>query len=85
MPRAALDDLMSLTCSFSAFNPSIKYAWYALFLFVAFFSLTTAPVGLDGGIRWLPGYVHRHSQFLCHRTEPGDLPECYIVKHSIGG
>lgn len=46
--------------------------------------LITTPVGLAGGIRWLPGYLHRHSQFLCHRTEPSDLLECDIPASSVG-
>ena len=43
-------------------------------------------MGLDGaGIRRLPGYLHRHTQFLCHCTEPSDLPECDIANFFIAG
>ena len=42
-------------------------------------------VGLIGGIRWLPGYLHRHSQFLCHCTEPSGLRKYDILPSSIAG
>jgi len=47
-------------------------------------SLTTVSVGLEGGFRWLPGYLHRHSKFHCHCTKPSDLQECDIA-NSIAG
>ena len=65
---------------------SIKYAWYVPPPSQnSRGSLTTAPVGLTGGIRWLPGYLHCHSQFLSHCAKPSDLHECDILPSSVAG
>jgi hypothetical protein len=45
--------------------------------------LIMAPVGLKGGIRRLPRYLHGYPQSQCHGSEPIELPECDLPVYRV--